>query len=86
MAGYGSDKRYEGNIQANYFKADTNLSLIASSNNINSRSVSADEVFDTMGSRGAVHKAVGAVFKDFQVLESIIMINFHRMQVWITSV
>ncbi len=48
--GYGSDKRYEGSGMVSYFKGDTKLSLMASSNNINSRSVSADNVFDNMAS------------------------------------
>ncbi|WP_241331267.1 TonB-dependent receptor [Chryseobacterium arthrosphaerae] len=68
MAGYGSDKRYEGNIQANYFNGDTNLSLIASSNNINSRSVSADEVFDTMGSRGGGSQSSGSGIQRFSTV------------------
>ncbi|REC49747.1 TonB-dependent receptor [Chryseobacterium pennipullorum] len=50
--GYGSDKRYEGNALISYFKGDTKISLLASSNNINSKSISADDVFDNMGSRG----------------------------------
>ncbi|MCJ7932951.1 MAG: outer membrane beta-barrel family protein [Chryseobacterium sp.] len=48
-AGYGSDKRYEGSGLVSYFKGNTKISLLASSNNINSRSVSADDVFDNMG-------------------------------------
>ncbi|AZA77625.1 TonB-dependent receptor [Chryseobacterium sp. G0186] len=47
--GYGSDKRYEGSGLVSYFKGDTKISLLASSNNINSKSISADEVFDNMG-------------------------------------
>lgn len=52
--GYGSDKRYEGSGLLSYFKGDTKISILASSNNINSKSVSADDVFDNMGRiRGA---------------------------------
>lgn len=47
--GYGSDKRYEGSGLVSYFKKDTKLSLLASSNNINSQGFSTDEVFDNMG-------------------------------------
>lgn len=47
--GYGSDKRYEGNGLLSYFKNNTKISLIASSNNINSQGTSNDEVFDNMG-------------------------------------
>jgi len=48
-AGYGSDKRYEGSGLLSYFKNDTKISLLASSNNINSQGFSNDEVFDSMG-------------------------------------
>lgn len=47
--GYGSDKRYEGSALLSYFKKDTKISLLASSNNINSQGFSNDEVFDSMG-------------------------------------
>ncbi|KMQ65515.1 hypothetical protein ACM46_06415 [Chryseobacterium angstadtii] len=46
--GYGSDKRYEGSTLLSYFKNDTKISLIASSNNINSQGFSNDDVFDSM--------------------------------------
>lgn len=49
LAGYGSDKRYEGNVFLNYFKGDTKISALASANNINSKSSSGDQIFDTMG-------------------------------------
>ncbi len=49
-AGYGSDKRYETSGLISYFKGDTKISLLASSNNINSQGFSRDEVFDSMGS------------------------------------
>jgi len=47
--GYGSDKRYEASGLASYFKRNTKISLLASSNNINSQGFSRDEVFDSMG-------------------------------------
>lgn len=47
--GYGSDKRYESSLLLSYFKKDTKISLLASSNNINSQGFSNDEVFDSMG-------------------------------------
>lgn len=47
--GYGSDKRYEGSGLASYFKGNTKISILASSNNINSQGFSRDEVFDSMG-------------------------------------
>ncbi|MBB6370894.1 TonB-dependent receptor [Chryseobacterium shigense] len=47
--GYGSDKRYEGSAFISYFKKDTRINIIASSNNINSQGFSNDDVFDSMG-------------------------------------
>lgn len=47
--GYGSDERYEGSLLLSYFKKDSKVSLLASSNNINSQGFSNDEVFDSMG-------------------------------------
>ncbi len=49
MGGYGSDKRYEGSVLANYFKGKQKISVLASSNNINASGFSMDEVFDNMG-------------------------------------
>ncbi|AZA84967.1 hypothetical protein C1637_22060 [Chryseobacterium lactis] len=48
--GYGSDKRYEASGLVSYFKGDTKISVLASSNNINSQGFSRDDVFDSMGS------------------------------------
>src|SRR5690606_11931928 len=36
MAGYGTDERYESSLMLNYFKGDARLSILGSSNNINS--------------------------------------------------
>ncbi len=49
VAGYGSDKRYESSLLMNYFKGDRKISVLASSNNINSVGFSMDEIFDNMG-------------------------------------
>ena len=49
MAGSGTDKRYESSGLANYFKNKTKISILASSNNINSTGFSMDEIFDNMG-------------------------------------
>lgn len=46
--GYGTDDRYESSLLANYFQGETKLSILASSNNINSTGFSQDEVFDNM--------------------------------------
>ena len=48
-AGAGTDDRYELSGISNYFKDDLRVSLLASSNNINSSGFSFDEVFDAMG-------------------------------------
>lgn len=49
MGGYGSDSRYESSLLINYFKNKRKISVLASSNNINSTGFSMDEVFDNMG-------------------------------------
>lgn len=49
MGGGGSDSRYESSALVNYFKNKRKLSVLASSNNINSVGFSMDEVFDNMG-------------------------------------
>lgn len=49
--GGGTDDRYEMSGIANYFKNESRLSVLASSNNINSSGFSFDEVFDAMGRR-----------------------------------
>ncbi len=48
-AGGGSDGRYETNGLLNYFKNKRKLSVLASSNNINTTGFSMDEIFDSMG-------------------------------------
>lgn len=49
MGGYGTDERYEANVNLNYFNNKQKISLLASSNNINSTGFSMDDVFDNMG-------------------------------------
>jgi hypothetical protein len=49
MGGYGTDERYESSTLVNYFKNKRKISVLASSNNINSTGFSMDEVFDNMG-------------------------------------
>lgn len=49
MGGYGSDERYESSLLLNSFKGDQKISILASSNNINSIGFSMDEIFDNMG-------------------------------------
>lgn len=49
MVGSGSDKRYESSLLVNYFKGEQKVSVLASSNNINSVGFSMDEIFDNMG-------------------------------------
>lgn len=47
--GYGTDERYESSLLLNYFKGPRKISVLASSNNINSTGFSMDEIFDNMG-------------------------------------
>ncbi|HLF51134.1 outer membrane beta-barrel protein, partial [Flavobacterium sp.] len=49
MGGYGTEDRYESSALINYFKNKRKISVLASSNNINSTGFSMDEVFDNMG-------------------------------------
>jgi len=49
MGGYGTDERYEANANLNFFNNKQKISLLASSNNINSTGFSMDDVFDNMG-------------------------------------
>lgn len=49
MGGTGSSERYESSLLLNYFQGEQKVSLIASSNNINSVGFSMDEIFDNMG-------------------------------------
>ncbi|HET8884733.1 MAG TPA: outer membrane beta-barrel protein [Salinimicrobium sp.] len=53
-AGGGTDERYELSGIGNYFKDELRVSILASSNNINSSGFSFDEVFDMMGRNGGV--------------------------------
>ncbi|WP_264560470.1 outer membrane beta-barrel protein [Flavobacterium sp. N2270] len=48
-AGYGTDNRYESSLLFNYFKDVQKISVLGSSNNINSIGFSMDEIFDNMG-------------------------------------
>lgn len=48
-AGAGTDDRYELSGISNYFKDKLRVSILASSNNINSSGFTFDEVFDAMG-------------------------------------
>ena len=47
--GYGTDNRYESSLLFNYFKNTQKISVLGSSNNINSVGFSMDEIFDNMG-------------------------------------
>jgi hypothetical protein len=49
MGGYGTNDRYESSALINYFKNKRKISVLASSNNINSTGFSMDEIFDNMG-------------------------------------
>lgn len=51
MAGYGTENRFESSFMLNYFKGNSRLSVLGSSNNINSIGFSMNEIFDNMGSR-----------------------------------
>ncbi len=48
IAGYGTDDRYESSLLFNYFKNDFKISVLGSSNNINSTGFSTNEIMDNM--------------------------------------
>lgn len=48
LAGYGTEDRYESSMMFNHFKGNARLSVLASSNNINSVGFSMNEIFDNM--------------------------------------
>lgn len=48
--GYGSNERYESSLLLNYFNKDRKISVLASSNNINSLGFSNNDIFDNMAS------------------------------------
>lgn len=48
IAGYGTNDRYESSLLFNYFKGDLKISVLGSSNNINSTGFSTDEIMDNM--------------------------------------
>lgn len=60
LGGYGSDERYESSLMMNFFKNKQKISVLASSNNINSTGFSMDEVFDNMGGGRNVRGGQGA--------------------------
>lgn len=49
MGGAGSNDRYESSLLVNYFKDKRKISILGSSNNINSTGFSMNEIFDSMG-------------------------------------
>jgi len=49
LGGYGSDDRYESSLLLNFFNNKRKISILGSSNNINSTGFAQDEVFDNMG-------------------------------------
>ena len=49
LGGYGSDERYESSLILNFFDNKRKISVLGSSNNINSTGFAQDEVFDNMG-------------------------------------
>lgn len=49
VGGYGSDDRYESSLLMNFFNNKQKISVLASSNNINSTGFSMDDVFGAMG-------------------------------------
>ena len=59
-AGYGTDDRYQANGLLNYFNDKERVSIIASTNNINSSGFSFDEIYDMVGSSGGYSAVRGS--------------------------
>ncbi|MCV9931134.1 outer membrane beta-barrel protein [Flavobacterium sp. LS1R47] len=59
LGGYGSDDRYESSLIMNFFNNKQKISVLASSNNINSSGFAMDDVFDNMGG-GRNSRGIGA--------------------------
>lgn len=63
MGGAGTNERYESSALVNYFKNKRKISVLASSNNINSTGFSMDEIFDNMaGGRNNFYYADNGAF------------------------
>lgn len=60
-AGAGTKGRYELNGMGNYFKDKTRVSVLGSSNNINTLGFAYDEVFGMMGGKGDVWISGGSI-------------------------
>lgn len=57
--GYGTNNRYEASTLANFFKDQQRLSVIGSTNNINTSGFSTDEIFGMMGGGMRINVAGG---------------------------
>jgi hypothetical protein len=76
-AGYGSNKRYETSGLLNYFKENRRISLLASSNNINSSGFSSSEMFDSMGGNRMMMRAgMGSVSAPGITISSTMGLNY----------
>jgi len=62
MGGYGTNDRYESSAMINYFKGKRRITVLASSNNINSTGFSMDEIFDSMGGGRNVYMSSNGSF------------------------
>ena len=74
--GYGSNKRYEGNLFMTRFQKDRNIALIAASNNINTTGFSVDSFFDSGGSKSKNSAVNGRAVNSGILRTSMIGINY----------
>lgn len=74
LTGYGTNGYYEAGALVNYFKGKRKISVLASSNNINSMGFSMDDVFDNMGG-GRNNTAFGAEMMRSGIGKGIIQSN-----------
>ena len=74
--GYGTNKRYEGNLFMTRFKGDRNIALIAASNNINTTGFSVDSFFDSGGGKSKNAAVNGRAVNSGILRTSMLGINY----------
>lgn len=83
LGGYGSDDRYESSLIMNFFNNKQKISVLASSNNINSSGFSMDDVFDNMGGgRNNSGKSAALNYRGSSGITQSNLIGFNYSDEW----
>ncbi len=86
MGGYGTDDRYESSGLINYFKDKRKISVLASSNNINSTGFSMNEIFDSMGGgRNDSYSIVSGIRNNGSGITTSNMLGVNYADEWIEN-